>query len=73
MLEEGEEEEEEEESKQLVSSIKNPNNFQTEVASFQTNQNHQKERETHKNEHDAQPQNKIPIPLKKKLLKLGNK
>jgi hypothetical protein len=70
MLEE--EEEEEEENKQLVSSFKNSNNFQTKVPSFQTNQNHKKQRKTHKNEHDAQLQNKIPIPLKNKLLKSRN-
>jgi len=67
------EEEEEEENKQLVSSLKkNSNNFQTKVSSFQTNQNHQKQRKTHKNEHDAQLQNKIPIPLKNKLLESRN-
>ncbi len=61
-----------EESKQLVSFLKNPNNFQTKVASFQTNQNHKKQRKNHKNKHNAQPQNKIPIPLKKKLLEPHN-
>jgi len=69
MLEE-EEEEEEEENKQLVSSLKNSNNFQIEVPSFQTNQNHQKQRKTHKNEHDAQLQIFFPIPLKKKAFRI---